>query len=130
MCWFIYFDVVLQKDTPAQRARVRPPEEGSADLGGAFPAFTIPRGVCGCGFVEGQGGGIVAGAAAVLGHYLRQPAVKRVDVWWHWNRAGERARPGGEERMAWETFVGRNAAADLGPDCCYRLTDSAKFQHP
>jgi hypothetical protein len=132
MCWFIHFRVVLQKDTPHSRSQIAELPKGCATCDGTFPEFTIPKGFCGCSFVcrdtAGRDGcGIIDEAAATLRHFIAQPPVKRIDVWWHWETNQAASRPAEEERIELGELLARNAALRLGPDVCYRVTDLSKF---
>jgi len=130
MCWFIYFHVVLQKDTPNSRLKIAPvPEKGYSSYVGAFPDFSMPKGICGCGWVRDNGGGIIDIAIATIRHFVAQPPVKRVDAWWAWGGVEKAARPQKEEAITAEDCVSRNAKSELAPDICYRITEPAKFRH-
>jgi hypothetical protein len=132
MCWFIHFRVVLQKDTPHSRSQLAVLPKGCATYDGTFPEFTIPKGFCGCGFVcrdaAGKDGcGIINEAVATLQHFIAQPPVKRIDVWWHWETKHTASRPIEEERVELKEFLACNTALQLRPDVCFRVTDLSKF---
>ncbi|MEI8197657.1 MAG: hypothetical protein WCI73_17315 [Phycisphaerae bacterium] len=88
----------------------------------------MPAGICGCSYVKGQKGeGIVAEVVATLRHYLAQPPIKRVDVWWHWYHGNEDFIPELQRPITLEDFLRGNQALLLAPDVRYRLTDPAKY---
>jgi hypothetical protein len=77
-----------------------------------------------------DGRGIIDEAAAIIRHFLAQPPVKRVDIWWHWELGAITAsRPELEVPIELDDFLGRNAAENLSADACYRITDPSKFVH-
>ena len=128
MCWNTHIRVVLQKDTPAVRARLPAPPANEFTLEGGFPDYRVTNSRCGCGtVVEPDGGALKESTLTYLRHFLAQPAIKRVEVRWWWG--DEQNRPeAGESRLELAEFESRNAAGSLEAGVTYRVNNPEAFQ--
>jgi len=134
MCYGFAFEITLQRDTAAQRARwalpsmpvIRrtPTEHGEQryQVYGEFPTFHVSDGYCGCGFV----GAKEPVREELVRALFNVPNTKRVRVVINYNI--DEPLPTEEVRMELADFCKADQEHKLEVDHWYRITDKSRYQ--